>query len=181
MKKKYITDCAYPDYNFDKITDITPADLKIMGVKTVAIDLDNTTVPYSSLRLEKGVKKWIDEMRENGIKVIIVTNALIGRSFILSKKMGNIPFIPLAFKPSPVALRIASFFLDVENEEMAMIGDQLFTDVLAANRLGAVSVKVEPLGEDGWLFKRYFKTKRELELLYLRNFENPSGEILQQA
>ena len=174
--KNYKMESAYPDFKFEKATDISPVDLKMMGVKAVAVDLDNTTVAFTSVKPEEGVKEWIRQLRASGIKVIIVTNTFASRAFLISRLMGNVPFLPWAFKPNTYALKAAANILNVDISEIAMIGDQLFTDVLSANRVGAVSVKVEPIGEKPF-FSSYYEKKRELERLYMEQYESDLGMV----
>ena len=82
--------------------------------------------------------------------------------------MGKIPYIAMANKPHTKAIRKAAEILKVDVSRIAMIGDRLFTDVMAANKAGAISVKVEPIEEEK-LFARYFRKEREKERKYLSN------------
>lgn len=162
---------AYPKYSFRRITDITVEDLHKMGAKAVAVDLDNTTVIDSSYKLPEETHKWLDTVREAGIQVIIISNTIFTRAWFLGKKMGNIPFIAPAHKPHTKAIRKASEILGVELENLAMIGDQLFTDVISANKAGAISVKVEPMKKEK-LFAGHFKKVRERERKYMRQYNS---------
>ncbi len=158
---------ACPDYSFRRITDITVQDLRDMGAEAVAIDLDNTTVKDSSYSLPESTKKWLDNIKENGISVVIISNTTFIRAWYLSKKMGSLPFFSLAAKPHTRALRKASEKLGVNLENIAMIGDRLFTDVMAANKAGAISVRVEPMEKEK-RFKAHFERARKREEEYMR-------------
>ncbi|MBR6941196.1 MAG: YqeG family HAD IIIA-type phosphatase, partial [Clostridia bacterium] len=136
-----------PDYNYERITDITPAAIRRMGVKAIALDLDNTVLPYGSLTVDSKVVRWVKTMESAGIRVAVVSNALAARTFIISRQLGKIPFYPLSLKPRTYALRFAAKKLNVSLNEIAMIGDKISTDVAAANRAGSVAVKVEPIKE----------------------------------
>ncbi len=136
---------AFPDYNYNCILDITPDDIIRMGAKAVAVDLDNTAAEFGSYRLLEGMKEWTDNMIDSGIKVIIITNTWITRAYILSRQMRGVSFIPVSLKPLTISLKIAARMLDIELTEMAMIGDKLSSDILAANRAGSIAVKVIPL------------------------------------
>ena len=166
---------AYPKYQFRRITDITVEDLQKMGVKAVAVDLDNTTVIDSSYKLPEETRKWIETVREAGIQVIIISNTWFTRAWYLGKKMG-VPFIAPAHKPHTRAIRKAAKMLGVELENLAMIGDQLFTDVLGANLFGLTSILTDwidphemwgtshiarPL--ERWVQRRWAKTVRRKE------------------
>lgn len=159
-------DNALPDFRFNRLTDIEPADVKAMGVKALAVDLDNTAVKDSSYRMIESTRAWADKMKEAGIPIIVVSNTFLFRALWLSYKMGKVPFVPFSFKPFVPALKIAAWLAGTEIGSLAMIGDQLFTDVLCANRAGAVSVKVEPM-EDEILFASHFRKVRKKEEKYL--------------
>ncbi len=136
---------AYPDFFFNSILDITPGDIKDMGAKAVAVDLDNTAAEFGTFHLIDGMKEWTQNMIDSGIKVIIVSNTWISRAYILSRQMGPVAFIPMSLKPLTFSLRLASRILGVNVSETAMIGDKMSSDILAANRAGSIAVKVQPL------------------------------------
>lgn len=145
-----------------------------MGVKAVALDLDNTTVGDASFRLPEQIRSWIKQVRSAGLQVIIVSNTVAPRAWFLSKKMGGVPFVANARKPRTKALYRAAKMLRLQPSEIAMIGDQLFTDVLVANRVGAVSVKVDPMGRDRFTPKKYERIRRR-EREYIRKCFVPNG------
>ena len=174
MKTEDIHFDAYPDYMFEKVTDISPNALRAMGAKAVALDLDSTTVNFSSFHIDEEIIDWVAGIKKAGIEVVVITNTVFLRALYISRKMGKLPFYSFACKPNTLALRLAAQKLQLEPGEIAMIGDQLFTDVLSANRTGAISVKVEPMGKEPPL--AYFENKRQLEREYLEQCEN--GEII---
>ena len=145
-----------------------------MGVKAVAIDLDNTTVNDASFRLPEQIRRWIKRVQAAGIQVIIVSNTVTPRAWFLSKKMGGVPFVANARKPRTKALYRAARKLNLHPSEIAMIGDQLFTDVLVANRVGAISVKVDPIGRDKFTPKKYEEIRRR-EREYIQKCIVPNG------
>ena len=169
MKKNTSLDSnSVPQYFFDSITDIKPSDISGMAGKAVGIDLDNTTVYDSTLKLFPGVKSWLKEIKEAGFPVVIVTNTYNIRAKILAKKMGNLPFIANADKPDTECFRTACKLTGVEMNEFVMIGDQLFTDIQGANEAGAVSVKVRYKTRE-LLALFHFLAIRKKEKIYLEN------------
>lgn len=131
-----------PDYVFDSIDSITPDNLKEMGAEAVAIDLDDTMVNNMSYSMPEKSRRWVHSLRSRNIPVIIVTNTFVFRAIYLSHKIGGVPVVPLASKPHPFPLHIASRILNIKMNKIAMIGDKYSKDVLAANRAGAISIKV---------------------------------------
>lgn len=136
-----------PDFNYNRITDISPAAIRRMGARAIAVDIDNTILPYGSYTVDDKIKRWADTIQKAGIPIVIVSNTVIGRAYIISRQLGNVPFIPLALKPSTHGLRIASKILGIPVEDIAMVGDKVSTDILSANKAGAVSVKLDPIRE----------------------------------
>ncbi len=165
---------AIPDHSFHALTDITPGDVRAMGCKAVAIDLDNTALNDSSYRMPDSTKNWVAGMKQAGIPVAIVSNTFIHRGIYLSHCLGHIPFVTPAFKPFPLCLIIAAKRMGVKPTEVAMIGDQLFTDILTANRINAVSVKVEPMQKEKF-FVAHFKKVRRKEHNYLSDWRKSNA------
>lgn len=167
MKNKNAT----PDYFFEKLTDITVEDVKKMGVKALAVDLDNTLVIDFSYRISDESVAWVKTMRAAGIPVVLVSNTFFHRGLWLSYKCGWIPFVIPANKPYKLPLRIAARLAKTNVKSVAMIGDQLFTDILCANNAGAVSIKTEPI-QDEIIFASHFKRTRKKEKEYLNRLSS---------
>lgn len=153
-------------YFFDSLTDITPDDIFNMGAKAMGIDLDNTSFYDSTLIPFKGVYEWLDKMEAAGIPVIIVTNTYNSRARLISKKLGNLPFIGNAKKPDTKCFFEAAKKAGVEVNEFAMVGDQLFTDIQGANNAGAISVRVKYKTRE-ILALFHFLSIRKKERIYL--------------
>ncbi|MBR2731754.1 MAG: YqeG family HAD IIIA-type phosphatase [Clostridia bacterium] len=165
---------AYPAHQLPSLYDVTPALLERIGAKAVAIDLDNTAVRDSSYRVPARTLEWIASMRSAGVPVAIISNTYLHRGWYLSRKMGKLPFIALANKPNDKPIRCMAKRLGVPVSALAMVGDQLFADVLAANRAGAISVWTAPIAAE----KRipwYFRRLREKERLFMRDYARQSS------
>lgn len=152
---------AVPKYIYSSITDITPDELRRIGAVAVGIDLDNTTVYDSTLRPREGVMAWIRQTKEAGFPIMIVSNTYPLRARWLSKKF-RVPFLALSDKPNPKNVIKAAAQLGVPLENFAMIGDQLFADIEAANRCGAISVWVRPFMREK-IFAKKFARRRARE------------------
>ncbi len=156
---------ATPNYLFDRLVDITVDDLKKMRVKTVAIDLDNTSVYDCTITPLKGVRKWLRKVKEAGFNVVIISNSFELRAKVMGKMFGCLSFGP-AEKPDTKMMLLAAERTGVDISEMALIGDRLFTDVVGANNCGAVSVYVKPYRKE--LASFYWKKARQDEIDYLK-------------
>lgn len=166
---------ALPNFCFYRITDITPEFLKENNIKGIGIDLDNTTVYDSSYIALRGVKEWIKSIKAADIPIIIITNTYPIRAVFFSKKFG-VPYISLSNKPHTKNVKRAAEKLGVNIHEFALIGDMLFYDVKAANRSGAVSIKVEPFSRHK-TFKKKNAKRRAKETAFIEEHKQEYPKI----
>lgn len=145
-------------YMFHTVNDITPEVIRELGLEAIAFDLDNTTVKDATLTTIPGAISWIKELKEAGIKVAIVTNTPHIRAYWFSKTFG-VKFNAFSKKPLPHGIIRMSRKLGVDIHKIGMVGDQVFTDVAAANRCGAVPILVDPV-ENKWFWKNHYKKNR---------------------
>jgi HAD superfamily phosphatase (TIGR01668 family) len=133
-----------PQYAFHNVTDISPGFLDRLGVRFLMLDIDNTLTSYNEHSLSDKIMSWVEKMINSGIELYIVSNnRRKGRVESFSKTLG-IGYINAARKPSPKGVLQAMTTRCYSADESALAGDQVFTDVLAANRAGAVSIVVFP-------------------------------------
>jgi hypothetical protein len=139
-------DLLTPDLIVHHVSDVTPDVLRARGVRAVVTDLDNTLVPWRSEELGGEVRAWLAALQKAGFGVCIASNTRhLSRLERLAAEMG-IRHVPgNAAKPRRRGLRTALELLGTDARETAMVGDQLFTDILAGNRLGMTTVLVNPL------------------------------------
>lgn len=156
-----------PDFVFDKISDVTPAVFRASGAKAAAVDLDNTLAYDGSFTPFPDAVQWVKDMREAGIPVIMFTNTYPFRARVMGKKFG-LAYVSPGQKPAPWGFRKCAELLGVEIGELAMLGDQLFTDIRGANNVGAVSMLIRPRHREILLFFRYVRLRR-MEREYLKS------------
>ena len=118
--------------------------LRARGIDTIISDLDNTLVPWVETQVNPELKTWLENLKAQGFKVCLVSNALERRIAHFRAEL-NVPGLSRANKPSRKAFRQALALLGSRPETTAMIGDQIFTDVLGGNRLGLFTILVVPL------------------------------------
>ena len=161
----------YPRLYCKKVTDIKLEYLKENNIKGIILDVDNTLIDFDR-NLLKGVTEWQKNMRDNQIKCIILSNS---NQLDKIKKIADtleIPFIRLATKPLKRGFKKAQKELNLPAENIAVVGDQIFTDVLGANRCKMLSILVEPIAEKDYLIT---KIKRPLENLVIRKYLEKKG------
>lgn len=115
------------------------------GKRLVLIDIDNTLLPWRSEDFPPESLDWLERGRELGLNFCILSNTRnVERLQRLSERMG-VPYMQGKFKPSRMMYRAALERFGVRPEEAVMVGDQLFTDVLGANRAGIEAIWVKPM------------------------------------
>ncbi|UNC92577.1 YqeG family HAD IIIA-type phosphatase [Candidatus Contubernalis alkaliaceticus] len=135
-----------PDIYLDSIYELDLNKLKIKGIKGIITDLDNTLIPWGESTVMPELEEWFRYLKENDFKVCIVSNNSLGRVKVFADTL-DIPAIPKAVKPRRGAFRLALSKMGITLDEAAVLGDQIFTDVLGGNRLGLFTVLVIPVSE----------------------------------
>lgn len=145
-----------PDFYFESLKEASPRLIAENGRKAVLIDLDNTLVPRDTQEVSQEIKNWIEQARKEGLSLCIVSNNWEGRAKKVADELG-LPLVAPAGKPRKKAFLKALSILQVEASEAAIIGDQLFTDVLGGNRLGLLTVLVKPLSSKELIHTRLLR------------------------
>lgn len=157
--------CLLPDAVFDKVTDIKADWLIDQEIIGVALDVDNTIAKYSESLPAPEIVRWMESLRNAGIRTVIVSNSRKeNRVPDISRALG-LPYIVKAGKPSRKGFLRAAEIIGTEPEHIAAIGDQIFTDVLGAKRAGCKAYIVYPRGinESPW-----FSVRRWIETPFIR-------------
>ncbi|MBQ2676024.1 MAG: YqeG family HAD IIIA-type phosphatase [Clostridia bacterium] len=150
-----------PDVLLNSVLDIDIDLLKKLNVSALLLDVDNTLAVYGTREPISGVLDWIANMRENGIRLHILSNARPERIGAFADKVG-LPFYYLSLKPLPFRIRSAAKKMGVMPQNIALVGDQIFTDVLGGNLSGMKTILTEPIKLEtslGFRIKRYFERK----------------------
>ena len=156
----------YPNEYKDSVKDIDIEFLKRNNIKALILDVDNTLIDFYR-NITKGVAKWCEDLKKQGIKFCIVSNTNKKDKVEMVANELKIPYFYFAKKPFKCGLKKAIKLLDEKNENIAAVGDQIFTDVLGANRLKMFSILVKPIEEKDLLVT---KIKRPLENLVINKY-----------
>jgi len=168
-----------PSERVESLAGIDIARLKRRQIEAMLLDLDNTLVPWRSYDVAPEIEAWIREAGSQGMKFCIVSNTRTSaRLQSLAAELG-LPFVRRGAKPRRGGFREALRLLDVQPAHAAVIGDQIFTDILGGNRLGLYTILVRPLDPRefiGTRISRFFE-KIVLKLLERRGMlHQPSSE-----
>ena len=148
-----------PDLYLSSIFEITPDILKDMGVVALILDVDNTLREYRGKVPYEGVEEWIAKMREAGIQLIVASNNFT-RSIQPFALTLDLNYVAMSLKPLPFGLRRALKILNIDRDKVAVVGDQIFTDIFGGKLNGFKTILVEPfIREKGyfWKIKRLFE------------------------
>ena len=144
-----------PKYIFPKITDIDAEFLKKREIKLVLLDFDNTMLPYTVNTPSEPLLQWIEDMKRAGLQLCIVSNSHKQRVPDFSKKYA-VPCVTGANKPSTKGILEAMERYGCVKKNTALIGDQIYTDVLGANRADVTSIIVKSIhNHNFWLKLRH--------------------------
>lgn len=150
-----------PDMYKKSIYDIDYKKLKKIGIKCLLFDLDNTIAQSKAEKPTKKIKILIESLKEEGFRIIILTNAFKKRVKPFSNEL-NVEFIHRAHKPSPKGYSKVLNKYKYKLTEVTMIGDQLKTDILGGNRVGITTILVNPISKKEMIFtkiNRFFENR----------------------
>jgi len=133
-----------PDRIYQSIDRINFALLYQQGKRLVLLDIDNTLVRHGSHTADDFARSIVDRIRTAGLTPYIVSNAKPSRAKRFAESLG-VPFTGLAGKPSARGLLKGCVETGFPADQAVMIGDQLFTDILAARRAKIMAILVLPL------------------------------------
>ncbi|MCL1918407.1 MAG: YqeG family HAD IIIA-type phosphatase [Peptococcaceae bacterium] len=133
-----------PDYEVTHVRDISVDMLRQAGIQGLLIDVDNTIAPWRQSPTPD-IKEWLANMDEAGIQLCILSN---NRHPTRVKHMAEdlgILFIARAGKPRRRGYARAQQLLNLQHHEVAVVGDQIFTDIMGGKRAGVKTILVTPL------------------------------------
>ncbi len=134
------------DYICKTVYDINIEEIKNKGIKMVLLDIDNTIISWDSSEITCELRDWIEELKNQGIIVRILSNANKDRVEKISQELG-VKGIGLALKPFWKNYKKSIKDERLNKNEVLMVGDQVFTDLLGAKIYGIKCVLVEPLSK----------------------------------
>ena len=184
-----MTDLLRPDQIADGVATIDFSALANRGIENFCFDLDNTLAAQGGDDLLPGVKLVIEEGRKAGHikKICLISNVILGANRVRRLHrigaMLDIPpehTYPAMFwdrKPGPRPFRWALELLQAPPERICMVGDQIYSDVLGANRFGFYTILVPTVSKDHWTTTLTGRRRRERRLLKKFGLEFGGGNI----
>lgn len=141
----------YPNADFKKVSDITVDFLNKNNITALILDVDNTLIDYYKNLSEETIN-WAQDLKNSGIKLYILSNSNKKLKVAEVAKKLNVPFKHFAKKPLKFGFKKVQKELQEKPENIATVGDQLFTDVIGGNRCKMFTILVEPINKkDIWI------------------------------
>ena len=162
----------YPNIYLKKVEDIKIETLIKNKIKLLILDVDNTLIDYYK-NLSENVINWAKEMKGQGIKLYILSNTNNEEKVKEVAKKLDIKYKHFAMKPLKRGFKYVQKETNIKPENIAVVGDQIFTDVLGGNRSKMFTILVDPIDDkkDYWYtawkrpienkIKNKYKTKEE--------------------
>lgn len=134
-----------PDRVYPSALDIDGKTLSAAGITLLLADLDNTLAKYGQQMPDKAVIAWTEALRAAGVELFLLSNSRKPtRAKHFAEALG-IPYQGHAGKPKTAGFLAAMERMGRTPAQTAMVGDQIFTDMLGAKRAGVLALMVEPL------------------------------------
>ena len=146
-----------------KLTDLGPELLRSRNIRLLMLDFDNTIVPYTTSVPTPEMEAWLEEMNNfEDIQLCIVSNSHKDRVPTFCRERG-LSCITYARKPSGKGIRECLRKFDIPASQAALVGDQIYTDVLGANCAGVTSILVNAIDNHNF----WLKARHVLELPFI--------------
>ncbi|KUO77576.1 MAG: HAD family hydrolase [Clostridia bacterium BRH_c25] len=152
-----------PDLFLNTVYELDTGMLKAGGIRAIIVDIDNTLVSWDTKVPDEKVIELVCRLGAEGFKICILSNNTKKRVEEFNKGL-NLPAIHKAVKPSKRAFKRAMKLMESTAENTAVIGDQLFTDVLGGNRLGLFTVLVSPISDKEFIWTRIVRMLERIVL-----------------
>lgn len=146
----------------NQLTDITQDMLHARGIQLLMLDFDNTIVPYTTSVPTEKMASWLKEMNASDISVCIVSNSHKDRVPEFCREYG-LACITHAKKPFSRGIRACLSQYGIPADRAALVGDQIYTDVLGANCAGVTSILVKAIDNHNF----WLKARHVLELPFI--------------
>ena len=141
----------YPNELFNNVREIKFDFLKKNRINALILDVDNTLIDYDK-NLDVETVKWANDLKEKGIKLYILSNSNKKEKVKTVAEKLNIEYEYFGKKPLKMGFKKVQKKLEEKPENIGVVGDQIFTDVLGGNRCKMFTILVEPIAEkDIWI------------------------------
>lgn len=156
----------YPKLYLKSVTEITMDILEQNNIKGLILDVDNTIIDIDR-NMDDKVKTWAFDLKKHGIKLCIVSNTNKHDKVKEAADKLEIPYFYFAKKPFKKGFMKAKALMNLDEKNIAAVGDQIMTDVIGANRCKMFSILVEPISKKDIFIT---KIKRPIEKFVINRY-----------
>lgn len=163
----------YPNLYLKKVEDITIETLIKNKIKLLILDVDNTLIDYYK-NLSEDIINWAKDMRGQGIKLYILSNTNNEKKVKDVAEKLKVQYKYFAMKPFKSGFKYVQQQTNIKPENIAVVGDQIFTDILGGNRCEMFTILVDPIDgkKDYW----YTAWKRPIENNIKKKYKGREGK-----
>lgn len=164
----------YPDAHLNNVREITTNFLQDNKINALILDVDNTLIDYDKNLPEETIK-WAKELKNNNIKLYILSNTNKKEKVkTVAEKLG-IEYMYFAKKPLKSGFKKVQEKLKEPSQNIAVVGDQIFTDIVGGNRCKMFTILVEPIAEkDIWITMVKRPLENAIKRKYHKNIDKGS-------
>lgn len=162
----------YPNAHFNNVREITINFLQNNKINALILDVDNTLIDYDK-NLSQDTVEWAENLKKNKIKLYILSNTNKQEKVKEVARKLQVDYIYFAKKPMKSGFRRVQKILNEEPENIGVVGDQIFTDVVGGNRCKMFTILVEPIAEkDIWITLIKRPIENAIKKRYIKKVEN---------
>ena len=149
----------HPNVYFNNVQEITIEFLMKNKIKALILDVDNTLIDYYK-NLSDEIIEWSNNLQGQGIKMYILSKTNKKEKVETVAKKLKLPYEMFAQKPFKKGFLKIQKIINIKSENIAVVGDQIFTDIIGGNKCDMFTILVDPVDKkDYW----YTAWKRPIE------------------
>lgn len=162
----------YPNAHFNNVREIKIDFLQKNKIKALILDVDNTLIDYDRNLPEETIK-WAEDLKEKGIKLYILSNSNKKEKVKTVAGKLKVEYEYFGKKPLKMGFKKVQKKLQEESENIGVVGDQIFTDVIGGNRCKMFTILVEPIAEkDIWITVLKRPIEKAIKEKYKKTIQN---------
>ena len=141
----------YPNAHFNNVREIEIEFLRKNNINALILDVDNTLIDFDKNLMPETVE-WANNLKAEGIKLYILSNSNKKEKVKTVAEKLNVEYEYFGKKPLKTGFKRVQKKLGEKSENIGVVGDQIFTDVLGGNRCKMFTILVEPIAQkDIWV------------------------------
>ena len=156
----------YPNVHFSNVREIKIEFLRENRIKALILDVDNTLIDYDK-NLSDETIKWAEDLKQHGIKLYILSNSNKKEKVKTVAEKLQIEYEYFGKKPLKIGFKKVQEKLKEKAENIGVVGDQIFTDVLGGNKVGMFTILTKPIDKRDIAIT---KIKRPFEQIVIKKY-----------